>query len=76
MKLHKFLPMGAAIVTFVLGISFLGHRSFWWDEAYSVHFAKMDWLHLWKALALVEANAGLYYLLLKSGFFLGMMNSR
>lgn len=65
MKGQNFLVLGAAIVTFALGVSFLGHRSFWWDEAYSVHFASMDWLQLWKTLALFEANPGLYYILLK-----------
>lgn len=65
MKGHNFLVMGATIVTFVLGVSFLSHRSLWLDEAYSVHLARMDWLQLWKTLALFEANAGLYYILLK-----------
>jgi len=70
-KLHKVLTMGATLVTFVLGISYLDHRSIWLDEAHSVHFARMDWLQFWKKLALVEANGGLYYTLLKFWILLG-----
>jgi uncharacterized membrane protein len=50
----------AAVLTFL----FLGDKSFWLDEAFSITIAKMEWSHFWDVLFQYEANQGLYYFLL------------
>jgi len=43
----------------------LAHKSFWFDEGFSVGVARLDWPNLLHLLWLREANMALYYVLLK-----------
>src|SRR5688500_4077150 len=56
------MPVAAAAVVAFL---FIGRKSFWGDEAFSVALAGSDWETLWHVLAERQANMGAYYLLLK-----------
>lgn len=52
----------AALVAFL----FIGRKSFWGDEAFSVALAGSDWGAFWHVLSERQANMGVYYLLLKA----------
>ena len=43
----------------------LAHKSFWFDEGFSVGVARLDWTNLLHLLWVREANMALYYVLLK-----------
>ena len=47
-----------------LGFLFLGRKSLWLDEAFSVAAARLSWGDLFALLWDSQANAGLYYVLL------------
>ena len=64
LKPHVWIT-GAVLLSTALATIHLGHRSFWWDEAYSVYFAHMEWSKLWELITQGEANQALYYILLK-----------
>lgn len=51
----------AAVVAFL----FIGRKSFWGDEAFSVALAGSDWGSFWQVLIERQANMGVYYVLLK-----------
>lgn len=48
----------------LLMLLFLGEKSLWLDEAFSVTLAQQDWDTMWQVISETEANQGLYYLLL------------
>jgi mannosyltransferase len=53
------LPLAA-----VLTLLFLGEKSIWLDEAFSVTIAQMEWPDFFYTLSHYEANGGFYYFLL------------
>jgi mannosyltransferase len=63
------VPLGLAAL---LGAYHLGAKSLWWDEAFSVWLARLDWPVLWRSIRTAEANMMLYYLLLHFWIRLGM----
>jgi uncharacterized membrane protein len=58
--------IGAVLLTVYLSYNYLGSRSLWFDEAFSVECARLSWSDLLSIIAEREANGGLYFLLLKS----------
>jgi mannosyltransferase len=54
-----------------LRLLFLGHKSFWLDEVFSVYLARQSWPEFVRALTEREANSGLYFLLLRLWLPLG-----
>jgi mannosyltransferase len=64
------VPLETALAA-VLGLLFLGEKSFWLSEAFSVAFAKLSWPDFWQIVSEREANQGLYYLLLRPWIVLG-----
>lgn len=56
------VPVAAAAVAAFL---FIGRKSFWGDEAFSVALAESDWGTFWHVIAERQANMGAYHLLLK-----------
>ena len=62
------LLAGAAYLRFHL----LAHKSFWFDEGFSVGIARLDWSNFLHLLWVREANMGLYYVLLKLWLVFGM----
>lgn len=59
------LVVGITIVASFFSFLHIGQKSMWFDEAHSVFFAKLPWSELWAVLSSMEANSGLYYVLLK-----------
>lgn len=64
------VPLETALAA-ALALLFIGEKSFWLDEGFSVAFAKLGWSDLWRLIAEREANQGLYYLLLRPWLALG-----
>jgi mannosyltransferase len=62
------LLAGAAYLRFHL----LAHKSFWFDEGFSVGIARLDWSNFLHLLWLREANMALYYVLLKLWLIFGI----
>lgn len=65
------LVIGITIITSVFSFLYIGKKSIWLDEAFSIYFAKLPWRDLWAVLSNVEANQGVYYILLKFWLVLG-----
>jgi mannosyltransferase len=65
--------VGAGIIPLatVLTFLFLGEKSLWYDEAFSVNAAQMEWASLWHVISEFEANQGFYYILLHLWINLG-----
>jgi mannosyltransferase len=59
------------ILAAVLGLAFLGEKSFWVDEGFSYAFAKLNWTDLWQLMTEREANQGLYFVILRPWLSLG-----
>jgi mannosyltransferase len=55
----------------LLCLLFLGRKSLWLDEAFSVLVAQREWGAFWRLLYTEEANMGLYYVLLRLWVSLG-----
>jgi mannosyltransferase len=62
------LPFVAAAA---LRLLFLTRKPFWFDEAFSVEAARLDWTNFLHLLWWREANMSLYYLLLRGWLHLG-----
>ena len=62
---------GIVLLATALRLFFLGHKSFWLDEAFSVYLARQPWAEFTRVLTEREANSGLYFLLLKLWLPLG-----
>jgi mannosyltransferase len=58
------IVVGIMPLAILLTFLFLGQKSLWWDEAFTVQVARMDWGNMWHILSQYEANQGLYYILL------------
>ncbi len=54
----------STVAVLALGFLFLGRKSIWLDEAFSVAAARLSWGDLFALLWDSQANAGLYYVLL------------
>jgi mannosyltransferase len=52
------------LLAMFLGLLYLGHKSFWLDEALSVSISKMSWSSGFDLVANHEANMALYYAIL------------
>ena len=72
-KGHRFFLVSLEILlAATLAILFLGEKSFWLDEAFSVvAVARLDWTSMWQVLSDREANGGLYFVLLHLWLVLG-----
>ena len=57
-------PVAATAVAALLGLLFLGSKSFWLDEAFSAAAASLSIGALWHLAADSQANMSLYYVLL------------
>jgi mannosyltransferase len=57
-----------ALVTCFYGLT---ANSLWFDEAFSVELARLDWTSMWDVITRQEANMMLYYVLLHSWLQLG-----
>lgn len=55
----------------VLGLLYLGDKSYWLDEGYTVAFTSMPWGRLFGLIAHSEPNMSLYYVALKVWMSLG-----
>jgi mannosyltransferase len=55
----------------VLRFLFLVRKPFWFDEAFSVEVARLDWRNFLHLLSWREANMSLYYVLLRGWLHLG-----
>ena len=62
-----FMMVGAA----VLRLLFLGRKTFWFDECFSVEVARLRWNDFGHLLWRREANMSLYYLLLRGWLHFG-----
>lgn len=60
------------LVAAVLRFVHLGRESFWFDEALSVAFVRLDPAAFWKLISGDEANMALYYVLLRGWQWFGM----
>ena len=49
----------------VLRVAYLGAKSIWSDEAFSIVMAKLPWSDFWRMTTTTEANMSLYYVLLR-----------
>jgi len=54
-------PVGATLVALVLGLLFLGSKSFWLDESFSAAAARLSLAGLWHLAVDSQANMSLYY---------------
>lgn len=63
----------AAVTLLAACLSFLhiGGDSLWFDEANSIHFAKLPWSEFLRVVTTYEANQGVYYFLLRFWLHLG-----
>lgn len=70
LRSHKFLlvPLGLAAA---LSFYSLGAKSMWYDEAFSVAVARLDWPAMWRVMRTNEPNMALYYGLLHYWLSLG-----
>jgi uncharacterized membrane protein len=59
------VPVVILALATLLRLLFLGEKSFWPDEAFSVRVARLDWTHFWTILTNEQANMALYYTLLR-----------
>ena len=50
----------------VLRFAYLGAKSIWSDEAFSIVMAKLPWSDFWRMTTTTEANMSLYYALLRA----------
>jgi len=57
-------PAAATVVAAVLGLLFLGSKSFWLDESFSAAAARLSLTGLWHLAVDSQANMSLYYALL------------
>ena len=62
---------GLTAVALVASLAFLGSESFWLDEAYSVFLARLPQGEFWDVVGSSQANASLYYALLRGWIALG-----
>jgi uncharacterized membrane protein len=65
------LVIGITIVASFFSFLYIGHKNIWFDEAYSIYFAKLPWREFWSVLSCMDANQGLYYAFLKFWLVLG-----
>ena len=65
------LVAGLTTVALVESLVFLGRESLWLDEAYSVFLARLPQAEFWDVLVASQANASLYYVLLRGWISLG-----
>jgi len=68
------LPLLASIISLAAWLRFhgLAHKSFWFDEGFSVGIARLDWSNFLHLLWVREVNMALYYVLLKLWLAFGM----
>jgi len=67
----RFWVTGAVALSFALANTNLGLRSLWWDEAFSVLIAQLDWPSFWTTILNWHMNQALYMFLLKLWIPLG-----
>jgi mannosyltransferase len=65
------LLSGMTALALAESLFFLGRESFWLDEAYSVFLARLPSSSFWDVVTSSEANAALYYVLLRGWIVLG-----
>jgi uncharacterized membrane protein len=53
------------VLAAVLRLAYLGSKSIWSDEAFSIYIAKLPWSSFWHLITTSEANMAVYYLLLR-----------
>lgn len=63
--------IGITVIASFFSFLYLGQKSIWLDEAFSIFFAKLPWGDFWALLSAVEGNQGLYYVLLKFWLIFG-----
>jgi mannosyltransferase len=66
-----FVVAGLSALALAESLAFLGRESFWLDEAYSVFLARLPRTEFWDVLTASQANASLYYVLLRGWITLG-----
>lgn len=65
------LVIGITVVASFFSLLYIGQKSIWLDEAYSIFIAKLQWGDFWAVLSAIELNQGLYYVLLKFWLIFG-----
>ena len=63
--------VGIIVIASFFSFLYIGQKSIWLDEAFSIYFAKLPWGDFWGILSTVELNQGLYYVLLKFWLIFG-----
>src|SRR4051812_31435389 len=69
--LHRITFFLLLAISLVVRLRCLAQKPFWFDEAFSVEVARMDWRNFLHLLWWREANMSLYYVLLRIWLHLG-----
>lgn len=59
------------ILAAILRLAYLGTKSIWSDEAFSIYIAKLPWSSFWHLITTAEANMAIYYVLLRPWLHFG-----
>ena len=64
-RTRTILVVGITFIASFFSFLHIGQKSMWFDEVHSVFFAGLPWSELWAVLSSMEANSGLYYVLIE-----------
>jgi 4-amino-4-deoxy-L-arabinose transferase-like glycosyltransferase len=72
---HAAAVAGVFVLAAVLRFVFIGNKSIWSDEGYSIAIAQLSWHEFRRVVTNGEANMGLYYFLLRFWLHLGQSDA-